>query len=225
MTAVFITATGTDIGKTFIARGMIAQLRARGRAVEALKPVITGFDPRKPQETDTGRLLLALGHALTPEGIADVSPYRLRQPLSPDIAARMESTAVDFAALNAHCRRAVARHRDALIVEGIGGIMVPLDDRHTVLDWMIELDLPLILAAGSYVGTLSHTLSALDVLDRNGLKVAAVVVNETPGSAAGLDDTAATIRRFASGIEVFVLPHLPDGTLDHPVMAELADLM
>ena len=62
--------------------------------------------------------------------------------------------------------------------------MVPLDDRHTVLDWMVELDLPLILAAGSYVGTLSHTLSALDVLDRNDLKVAAVVVNETPGSAA-----------------------------------------
>ena len=103
--------------------------------------------------------------------------------------------------------------------------MVPLDDRHTVLDWMIELDVPLILAAGSYVGTLSHTLSALDVLDRNGLKVSAVVVNETPGSAAGLDDTAATIRRFSTGIEVLVLPHLPDGTLDHPVMAELADLM
>jgi dethiobiotin synthetase len=225
MTAVFITATGTDIGKTFIARGMIHHLRARGRTVEALKPVITGFDPRMPQATDTGRLLLALGRTLTPEGIADVSPYRLRQPLSPDIAARMEGTAVDFAALNAHCRRAIARHRDALVIEGIGGIMVPLDDRHTVLDWMIELDLPLILAAGSYVGTLSHTLSALDLLDRNGLKVAAVVVNETPGSAAGLDDTAATIRRFATGIDVFVLPHLPDGTLDHPVMAELADLM
>src|SRR5271167_1062401 len=214
MTAVFITATGTDIGKTFIARGMIHHLRARGRTVEALKPVITGFDPRMPQASDTGRLLLALGHTLTPELIAEMSPYRLREPLSPD-----------FAALNAHCRRAVARHRDALIIEGIGGIMVPLDDRHTVLDWMIELDLPLILAAGSYVGTLSHTLSAFDVLDRNGLKVVAVVVNETPGSAASLDDIAKTIRRFATGIEVFELPRLPEGMLDHPVMAWLADMM
>jgi dethiobiotin synthetase len=225
MTAVFITATGTDIGKTFIARGMIHQLRARGRTVEALKPVITGFDPRMPQATDTGRLLLALGHTLTPELIAEMSPYRLRQPLSPDIAARKEGTRIDFATLNAHCRRAVARHGDALIIEGIGGIMVPLDDRHTVLDWMIELDLPLILAAGSYVGTLSHTLSALDVLDRNALKVAAVVVNETPGSAADLDDTAKTIRRFAAGIEVFALPRLPEGMLDHPVLAWLADMM
>jgi dethiobiotin synthetase len=225
MTAVFITGTGTDIGKTFIARGMIHQLRARGRTVEALKPVITGFDPRAPQASDTGRLLLALGHTLTPEIIAEASPYRLRAPLSPDIAARREGARIDFAALVAHCRRAVANHRDALIIEGIGGIMVPLDERHTVLDWMIELDLPLILAAGSYVGTLSHTLSALDVLDRNGLKVAAIVVNETPGSAASLDDTAATLRRFAAGVEVFVLPRLPEGMLEHPVMAWLADMM
>jgi dethiobiotin synthetase len=225
MTAVFITATGTDIGKTFIARGMIGKLRARGRSVEALKPVITGFDPRAPQLSDTGRLLLALGVTLTPERIAAASPFRLREPLSPDIAARREGTAIDFAALVDHGRRAIAAHRDALIIEGIGGIMVPLDDRHTVLDWMIELDLPLILAAGSYVGTLSHTLTALEVLDRASLKVAAVVVNETPDSAATLEDTAATIRRFATGIEVLALPRLSEGRLDHPVMAALADLM
>jgi dethiobiotin synthetase len=225
MTAVFITATGTDIGKTFIARGMIAELRSRGRDVEALKPVITGFDPRASQTSDTGLLLLALGATLTPERIAAASPYRLREPLSPDIAARRDGTAIDFAALAAHSRRAIAAHRDALIIEGIGGIMVPLDDRHTVLDWMVELDVPLILAAGSYVGTLSHTLTALDVLDRADLKVAAVVVNETPGSAASLEETAGTIRRFAAGIEVLILPRLPEGVLEHPVMAELADLM
>jgi dethiobiotin synthetase len=225
MTAVFITATGTDIGKTFITCGMIAELRARGRSVDALKPVITGFDPRAPQASDTGHLLLALGVPLTPERIAAASPYRLREPLSPDMAACREGTAIDFATLVAHGRNAVAAHRDALIIEGIGGIMVPLDDRHTVLDWMIALDLPLILAAGSYVGTLSHTLTALDVLDRAGLKVAAVVVNETPGSAASLEETASAIRRFAVGIKVLALPRLPEGALEHPVMAALADLL
>jgi dethiobiotin synthetase len=225
MTAVFITATGTDIGKTFIARGMIAELRARGRSVDALKPVITGFDPHAPQTSDTGHLLLALGATLTPERIASASPYRLREPLSPDMAARREGTAIDFATLVAHGRSAVAAHRDALIIEGIGGIMVPLDDRHTVLDWMIALDLPLILAAGSYVGTLSHTLTALDVLNRAGITPAAVVVNETPGSAASLEETAAAIRRFAAGIEVLTLPRLPEGAPEHPVMAALADLI
>jgi dethiobiotin synthetase len=78
---------------------------------------------------------------------------------------------------------------------------------------------------GSYVGTLSHTLSALDVLDHHDLKVAAVVVSETTGSAVSLDDTAAAVRRFAPGIEVLALPRLPEHFADHPVMAAIADLM
>ena len=93
MTAVFVTSTGTDIGKTFVVRGLIKQLVARGRTVEALKPVITGFDPRTAHASDTGRLLSALGRALTPEHLAEVSPYRLREPVSPDLAARLEGVA------------------------------------------------------------------------------------------------------------------------------------
>jgi dethiobiotin synthetase len=225
MTAVFVTSTGTDIGKTFVARGMIQQLRARGRSVEALKPIITGYDPRLAHASDTGRLLAALGRALTPDHIEAMSPYRLRQPVSPDLAARRENAGIDFAALTAFCRNAIGHHRDALIIEGVGGIMVPLDERHTVLDWMIEIDLPLILVVGSYVGTLSHTLSALDVLDRHDLKVLAVVVSESAGSAVSLDDTAATIRRFATGIEVLAVPRLSSEAADHPAMAAIADLM
>jgi dethiobiotin synthetase len=200
-------------------------LRARGLAVDAMKPVITGYDPQTAHLSDTGRLLAALGRALTPRQINQVSPYRLREPLSPDQAARIEGRTSDFNALSTLCRTAISRRKGVLIIEGIGGIMVPLDDRHTVLDWMIEIDLPAILVAGSYVGTLSHTLSALDVLDRNGLKVAAVVVSETPGSAATLDGTVETLRRFTDNLDVFALPRLPDGTLDHPVLAAIADLM
>ena len=225
MTAMFVTATGTDIGKTFVACGMITELRARGRAVDALKPIVTGFDAQSAHMSDTGRLLAALGRAVTPNEIAQVSPFRLREPLSPETAARIEGASIDFKALNTLCRNAISRRKDALIIEGIGGIMVPLDGRHTVLDWMIEIGLPAILVAGSYVGTLSHTLSALDVLARHKLKVAAVVVSETPDSAATLADTADTIRRFAANIEVFALPRLPEGTHDHPVMAAIADLM
>jgi dethiobiotin synthetase len=225
MTAMFVTATGTDIGKTLVACGMIAELRGRGRAVDALKPIVTGFDVEAAHMSDTGRLLAALGRAVTPNEIAQVSPFRLRAPLSPDMAARIDGASIDVKALNTFCRKAISRRKDALIIEGIGGIMVPLDGRHTVLDWMIEIGLPAILVAGSYVGTLSHTLSALDVLDRRALKTAAVVVSESPGSAATLADTVDTIRRFAVNIDVFALPRLPEGTHDHPVMAALADLM
>jgi dethiobiotin synthetase len=225
MTAMFVTATGTDMGKTFVACGMIRELRVRGRAVDALKPIVTGFDAQAAHMSDTGRLLAALGRAVTPNEIAQVSPFRLRAPLSPDMAARIEGASIDVKALSTLCRNAISRRKDALIIEGIGGIMVPLDARHTVLDWMTEIGVPAILVAGSYVGTLSHTLSALDVLDRTALKIAAVVVSESPGSAATLADTADTIRRFAANIEVFALPRLPQGTHDHPVIAAITDLM
>ena len=221
----FVTATGTDIGKTFVARGMIRRLRARGMAVDALKPVITGYDPQTAHLSDTGRLLAALGRALTPRQINQVSPFRLREPLSPDQAARIEGRTIDFKTLNTFCRTAISRHKGALLIEGIGGIMVPLDDCHTVLDWMIEIDVPAIVVTGSYVGALSHTLTALDVLERNAVKIAAVVVNETPGSAATLDDTADTIRRFTDTIDVFTLPRLPEGAPDHPALSAIADLM
>ena len=221
MTAMFVTATGTDVGKTFVACGMIKHLRARGLAVDALKPIVTGFDAHSVHTSDTGRLLAALGQALTPQQIAQVSPFRLRAPLSPDMAARIDGASIDFKALNAFCRSAIGCHKDALIIEGIGGIMVPLDERHTVLDWMIELDLPAILVAGSYVGTLSHTLSALDVLERHELKVAAVVVSETPESSVRLDETVDSIADFAAA-PVIALPRLPPGRLDHPAFQQIA---
>lgn len=225
MTAMFVTATGDDVGKTFVVRGMIRRLRGRGLAVDALKPVITGFDPRTVHLNDTGRLLMALGRALTPRQINAVSPFRLRGGGAPDRAGRVEGRPVDFRALNAFCRTAIGRHQGALLIEGCGGIMAPLDDRHTVLDWMIALDVPAIVVTGSYAGALSHVLTALDVLERNAVKIAAVVVNETPGSSDPVSDTADTVRRFTDAIEVLALPRLPDGAPEHPALAAVADLM
>ena len=225
MSAIFITATGTDVGKTFVAASLIRHLRQMGHYVDAIKPIVSGFDPAQAATSDPGVLLTALGRQISPDEIERTSPWRFRDPVSPDLAARRDGSRIDFAALSALCREAIARHRDALIIEGVGGIMVPLDARHTVLDWMIEIDLPVLVVVGSYVGTLSHTLTALDVLERNDLKVAAVVVSETPASAAGLEDTASTIRRFVKGIEVLALPRLPDASANHPVMASIADLL
>ena len=88
--------------------------------------------------------------------------------------------------------------------------MVPLDASHTVLDWMTALRLPILLVAGSYLGTISHTLTALQVLVRRNLDVAAVVVSESAGSAATLDDTVAAIARFSDSIDVVGIPRLAD---------------
>ncbi len=87
-----------------------------------------------------------------------------------------------------------------LLIEGVGGIMVPLDDERTVLDVMMALRLPLILVTGSYLGTISHTLTALNSLFRRDLNVLAIIVCETPGSTVPLDDTVAAIARFAGPV-------------------------
>src|SRR5688572_7966482 len=106
MTAIFVTATGTDIGKTFVTAGLIHHLRASGRTVEALKPVVTGFDASMAESSDPGVLLSALGHAASPEEIAAISPWCYRAALSPDMAAAVEARPIDFARLGEFSLRA-----------------------------------------------------------------------------------------------------------------------
>ena len=205
MTALFITATGTDVGKTFVASGLIRHWRSAGRAVGALKPVTTGFDPAEADGSDAGILLKALGRPVTPEQIERISPWRYAVPLSPDIAASRENRTLPFGELVAFTQRAIASNDGTLLIEGVGGAMVPRDDRHTVLDWMAALGVPLVVVTGTYLGVLSHTLTCLDVLARRNLAIKALVVNETPGSSVTLDDTMATLARFAPAMPIVPL--------------------
>jgi dethiobiotin synthetase len=225
MSAVFITATGTDIGKTFVAGGLIRHWRAAARTVQAIKPIATGFDPAAVSASDAGALLAALGRPVTAHEIEIVSPWRFTAPLSPDMAARHEQRAVEFDALLDFSRRAIARTKGTLLIEGIGGVMVPLDGSHTVLDWIAALAIPVILVTGSYLGTLSHTLTALDALARRGLGIKVIVVNESPGSPVPLGETVQTLARFAGRATLVALPRLAAGHSSHPAFGKIAALL
>jgi dethiobiotin synthetase len=225
MTAVFITATGTDIGKTFVTAGLIRHLRGTAGAVDAIKPIVSGFDPDAWQESDPAVLLAALGRPIALGEVEHISPWRFKAPLSPDMAGRREGRAIVFRDVVEFCRGSMAEHRGMLLIEGVGGVMVPLDDRRTVLDLMSMLRIPAILVAGSYVGTISHTLTALEVLARRNLDIAAVVVSESEGSAASLEDTVASIAQFADAIDVVGIPRLAPGTTDHAAFARIAALI
>jgi dethiobiotin synthetase len=196
MSAVFITGTGTGVGKTFVATGIIHCSRGLCQSVDALKPVVSGFDPAAPSGSDPAVLLEALGRAIGPEELQAISPWRFRAPLSPDMAARAEDRAIDFDELVNYCRAKNAEHSGTLLIEGIGGVMVPLDKRHTVLDLMIALQLPVILTAGSYLGTLSHVLCAQEVILRHALDLRAIAVSETQDSPVPFEATLATLANF-----------------------------
>jgi dethiobiotin synthetase len=225
MSALFVTATGTDIGKTFVAAGLIRHLRQQGKSVEAIKPVVSGFDPHNGVASDPGRLLAALGRPVTASNIGRISPWRFKAPLAPDLAAEREGRKVDYQGVLELSRREAERQRDLCVIEGVGGVMVPLDARHTVLDWMTALKVPALIVAGSYLGTISHTLTALEAVQKRDLRVAAIVVSETPESPVTLDETVAAIARFSGAVPVIGLLRLPAETSEHPAFARIAELV
>ena len=209
MSAFFVTATGTDVGKTFVAAGLVRYLRGEGIDAAALKPIVSGFDRANARVSDPGVLLNAMGKAVTPEAVTRISPWRFAAPLSPDMAAVREGKNIGFDALIGFCRDAIAAHRGTLLIEGVGGAMVPLDARHTVLDWMAALRLPAILVAGSYLGTISHTLTAASAMARAGVTVAALAINDSGDGAVPLGETATTIGRFVPNIPIATIARNP----------------
>jgi len=219
MTTVFVTASGTDVGKTFVTAKLVAELRAAHRSALALKPVASGFDAENVAATDTGVLLDALDLPATPANVDAVSPWRFAAPLSPDMAAARERRRVPFTDLVEFCR--APRPADVVLIEGIGGVMVPLDDTHTVLDWIVALRAPVLLVAGSYLGTLSHTLTAVAALRARGVEPAAIIVSESEVQPVPLEETAQTIRRFVDPVAVAVLPRRSAATKLLPPLAPL----
>ena len=222
MAAYFVTSTGTDVGKTFVTAGLIRYLRTSNQAVGALKPVVSGYDSSVVETSDPAVLLGALGRPVSAQEIAAIAPWRFRAPLSPDLAAARENRGIVFDELVEFSRTAVARNNGILFIEGVGGIMVPIDAQRTVLDWMAALGIPLLLVVGGYLGTISHTLTAIDVLAQRKLSLAAIVVSESERNPVELEDTVASIARFANGVDVIGLPRLPGGITQHPAFARIA---
>ena len=204
MTTIFVTSSGTDIGKTFVTLQLIAELKSLGVRVRALKPVASGFDAAAADTSDSGLLLRALGLAVTAENLDVVSRWRFAAPLSPDMAAARERRAVPWPALLAACR--APSDVDVTLIEGIGGVMVPLDGEHTVLDWIAALGVPALLVVGSYLGTLSHTLTAATALQSRAVPLAGVVVSESLQQPVPLEDTVAALTRFLGPTPVQALP-------------------
>jgi dethiobiotin synthetase len=222
VTRVFVTATGTDVGKTFVVCELTRELLARGLKLRVIKPVATGFDSRDVEESDSGRLLRAQGLALTATNLDATTPWRFETPLAPDMAARRENRSLPFAELVAFCKQ--RREADLTLIEGIGGIMVPLDAEHTVLDWIERLKPKVVLVAGSYLGTLSHTLTALSCLRGRALEPAAIVISESPQQPVPLEETAEALRQRLRGLPVIALPRADAETASPAVAAAVTVL-
>jgi dethiobiotin synthetase len=205
MSPLFVTSSGTDVGKTLVCSRLIAEL-GQTRPVRAIKPIATGMDEREIAPGDTVHLLQAQGILLDGPAIERTTPWRFRAALAPAQAAAREGRQVPFADLLAFSRPRSAA--ELTIVEGIGGVMVPLDDSHTVLDWIAALKPVVWLVVGSYLGALSHSLTAAAVLRQRGITLGAVIVSESVESV-GLTETLATLAHFLDGLPLVGIPRPP----------------
>lgn len=205
MRAIFVTATGTEIGKTYLTAALARYFSDQGQSVNVLKPVLTGFNPKDFSSSDPALLLQAIGKRPALSEIERISPFRFKAPLAPNLAAEREGRRLNFDKVVKACKDAAKASEDLLLIEGIGGLMVPLDNERTVLDLIEELRFPVILVTGSYLGTISHTLTAIEVAKSRKLQIKAVVISESEGSTVSLGATAAALRKFVR-YPIFSIP-------------------
>ena len=208
----FITGTDTGVGKTTVTASFLNALRGRGLNAMPMKPVQTGC-----VASDQGWIAPDLNFCLRFAGIdpdqetrAHLCPYRFPLPASPHLAAMQDHTHIHIDALMSHVKWLISRH-DVLLVEGAGGVLVPLNETELMLDFMKRLAWPVLVAARPGLGTINHTLLTLRVLRDAGLTVAGVVfVSTGPESDALIEeDNIRIIEKFGSVPVLGRIPYLP----------------
>ncbi|HUO75095.1 MAG TPA: dethiobiotin synthase [Solirubrobacteraceae bacterium] len=176
MRGLFVTGTDTGVGKSVLAAAIIAALRARGTAVRALKPVITGLDDPPDPDWPPDHALLARAAGCTAEAVMLIG---YGPAASPHLAAELAGRPIDPVQLRS-ATRAAASEGEVAIVEGVGGLLVPLSGTYDVRRFALDLGLPLVIAARPGLGTINHTLLTLEAARHAGLAVAGVVLTPWP---------------------------------------------
>jgi dethiobiotin synthetase len=199
----FVTGTDTGVGKSVLSAALVAAMAQAGMRVRASKPVVTGL--AEPPEARAGwpadHELLAGIAGMAPE---EVSPLRLGAAASPHLAAELEHVRIEPAELVAGVRSA-ARDAEIVIVEGAGGLLVPLAPGYLLRDLVVELGLPLVIAARPGLGTINHTLLTLEAARAAGLDVRAVVLTPWPSRPDAVERSNRDTIAALGGVEVETL--------------------
>jgi dethiobiotin synthetase len=204
MRGLFVTGTDTGVGKTVLSGAIVAGLRARGGSVRALKPVITGVDEPPDAVWPSDDRLLAEVSGVTPE---EVTLRRYGPPVSPHLAIALSGGSLDPNALLTELAHR-AGDADQVIVEGAGGLLVPICEGYDMRALARDLGLPVLIAARAGLGTINHTLLTVEAARRAGLEVAGVVLSPWPAIPGQLEESnRETIARLG-GLPVAVLAQI-----------------
>jgi dethiobiotin synthetase len=198
----FVTGTGTEIGKTVVAAAIARSLAGEGKRVGVFKPVVTGLE--EEGETDHALLRRASG---SPQRDEEIAPYRYRPPASPHLAAALAGEEIEPERLRQAARNA-ATGADAIVCEGVGGLLVPLAPTYLVRDLAADLGYPLVVVAAPGLGTINHTLLTLEAARAAGLEVAAAVLNPWPVEHSEIEQSNRETIASLGAVPVHTLPRL-----------------
>jgi len=206
MKGIFLTGTDTDIGKTTIATSMASLLRKKGVDVGVMKPFATGDRVYSSKYKSKDSALLARA-AQVKDPDEEINPFFYSIPTAPFTAAKMQSEKEPIVEDAVRIYRQLAAKHDFMIVEGIGGIMVPLTKKQCVAHFAKLLDLPIMIVAGCKLGTINHTLLTVKVCDDFGLNVLGIIINGLPVKASLLKrQTIETISELSKLRILSVIP-------------------
>lgn len=192
MAGVFITSIGTDTGKTLVACALLHQMFKAGKRVRAIKPIASGFADNR--ESDPVRLLRAMGMPQHLSAIQQICPWLYEEAISPHIAARRVGRPIIWRELLDFCLQHI-NASGVTIVEGAGGVMSPVDQQRGMLDLMIALDVPVVLVVSNYLGAISHSLTALKVMQAEQIRLAGIVISAAANGAVEKDEMNRLLRQ------------------------------
>lgn len=204
----FITGTDTGVGKTVIAAAITTVLRSRGVKVGAMKPIETGcVAVGKNLHPSDGSLLKSM--AQMEESLNLITPYCYESPLAPLVASEIEKRGVEIQRIK-NCYRRLSERYEVMIVEGIGGLLVPIRRDYFVSDLIKELGLPILIVAKAGLGTINHTLLTLNYAISKGLDVTGIIINfNIPPEGSLAENTNPQVIQALTGIPLIgVFPYL-----------------
>jgi dethiobiotin synthetase len=204
MRGVFVTGTGTEVGKTVVAAALARTAAASGERVAVFKPAVSGLDELGGQPADHELLRLASRSAQDDDEIA---PYRYGPAISPHLAAELSGAQIAPERLRAAVRAAAARS-GLLICEGVGGFLVPLAPGYLIRDLATDLRLPVVIAARPGLGTINHTLLTAEAVRGAALELAAVVLTPWPDDPSPMEQSNRSTIGVLTGAPVLTLPEL-----------------
>ncbi len=187
---IFITGTDTDVGKTFIASGLAACMREDGIDIGVMKPVVTG------NRSDVDMLIKASN---VKDDKEDINPIFLSIPASPLAASRLLEEEIDTNKIKESFERLMSKH-EYMIVEGIGGIMVPITQSYLVIDMIKELELPVLIVCRGALGTINHTLLTIHACKTNSIRISGIIANNINDKS---EDNAINIIKELTDLPLF----------------------